>query len=139
MVFADPQLLAETARLEREFPMQKIEAVQFENLFDKRLEKYNEDQRTVTDEQEEQTRLVAQLREANIAFVNVRKSDGSSREREKALQRLENAYSKYKELVQNLDVGRKFYNDLAKIVNTFRDGCRGFRYQRRMEAGQMET
>ncbi len=40
----NPELLREAARLERERPMQKIEAVQFEEFFDKRLERYQIDQ-----------------------------------------------------------------------------------------------
>lgn len=136
---SDPSLLAETARLEREFPMQKVEAVQFENLFDKRLERYDEDRKSVRDEHEEQEHLAAKLRETNAAFQNARKGDTSSREREKALQKLENAYGKYKEILSNLETGKKFYNDLARIVNKFHGACREFRYQRRVEAGQIET
>ena len=131
-------LLAETARLEREFPMQKIEAIHFEDLFEKRLQKYDDDRIMVNDEKEEQEHLSTQLQEANTAFVNVRRGDTSTREREQALQRLENAYVAFKEIMANLDTGRKFYNDLAKIVNRFRDECRDFRYQRRLEAGQIE-
>lgn len=132
-------LLAETARLEREFPMQKIEAVQFEDLFEQRLQRYDDDRIMVQDEQEEQEHIVAQLQEANAAFISTRRGDTSTREREQALQRLENAYLKFKEILSNLDTGRKFYNDLAKIVTRFKDECRDFRYQRRMEAGQIET
>ena len=118
--------------------MQKIEAAQFEDLFEQRLQKYDQDRKQVSEEREEQEDIAARLREANTAFANARKGDTSSRERERALQRLENAFFKYKEIVGNLDTGRKFYNDLAKIVNKFRDECRDFRYQRRMEASQLE-
>ena len=118
--------------------MQKIEAAQFEDLFEKRLQRYDEDRNTINDEGEEQESVISRLREANTAFVNARKGDTSSRERERALQRLETAYSKYKELGSNLDTGRKFYNDLAKMVNRFRDECRDFRFHRRTEASQLE-
>ena len=63
---------------------------------------------------------------ANAAFLVARRGDQSTKKREQALQNLENAYFKYKEIISNLDVGRKFYNDLAKITNRFRDDCRGF-------------
>ncbi|CAF9914407.1 pH-response regulator protein palA/rim20 [Imshaugia aleurites] len=132
-------ILAETARLEREFPMQKIEPAQFENLFEERLERYEEDQKLTAKEKEEQDPISTQLRQANAAFANARKGDTSTREREQALQRLENAYVKYKEIISNLNTGRKFYNDLAKIVNRFRDDCKNFAYQRRVEAGQLES
>jgi programmed cell death 6-interacting protein len=83
--------------------------------------------------------LAAQLVEANTAFSNATKGDNTSKERENALQRLDSGYLKYKEILSNLDSARKFYNDLAKIVNSFRDHCQQYRYQRRMEAGQLET
>ena len=135
----DPVLLAETARLEREFPMQKIEAAHFEELFEKRLQRYDDDRIMVSDEQEEQEHISSQLKEANSTFVSARRGDSSTREREQALQRLENAYLKFKEIISNLDQGRKFYNELANIVTRFRDECKAFRYQRRIEAGQIET
>ena len=135
----DYVILAETARLERELPMQKIEPAQFENLFEERLARYDEDRKQIAKESEEQDQLSRQLKEANTEFANARRGDSSTREREQALQRLENAYVKYKEIISNIDTGRKFYNDLAKIVNRFRDDCKNFAYQRRIEAGQLES
>ena len=132
-------ILAETARLERDYPMQKIEPIQFEDLFEARLQRYDDDRIMVSEEQEEQDTLVSQLQEANAAFLNAKRGDNSTKEREQALQNLENAYLKYKEIISNLETGRKFYNDLANIVNRFRDECRDFRYQRRIEANQIET
>lgn len=119
--------------------MQKIEPAQFENLFEERLERYDEDQKLIAKEKEEQDQISSQLKLNNTAFINVRKGDTSTKEREQALQRLENAYVKYKEIISNLNTGRKFYNDLAKIVNRFRDDCKNFAYQRRVEAGQLES
>lgn len=132
-------ILVETARLERDFPMQKIEPAHFEDLFQERLEIYDEDKDAIKSESSEQDALAAQLKEANTAFADARKGDTSTRAREKALQKLENAYVKYKEIVSNIDTGRKFYNDLAKIVTRFRDDCKNFSYQRRMEANQIES
>ncbi|KAH7061457.1 ALIX V-shaped domain binding to HIV-domain-containing protein [Macrophomina phaseolina] len=135
----NPELLKETARLEREYPMQNIEAVQFEDLFEKRLHKYDVDNDMVADEDQEQQAIIKRLEDANAAFVSARRGDSSTRQREQALQQLENAYFKYKEIISNLDVGRKFYNDLAKICGRFRDDCRNFAYQRRAEATQFES
>ncbi|KAL8866558.1 MAG: hypothetical protein Q9174_006231 [Haloplaca sp. 1 TL-2023] len=132
-------ILKETARFEREYPMQKIEPAQFENLFDERLERYEEEIEMVSQERESQAQLSTRIQEANATFSRARTGDSSTKEREQALQRLENAYFKYKEIVSNLNTGRKFYNDLAPIVTRFTDSCRDFAYQRRVEAGQMET
>jgi programmed cell death 6-interacting protein len=135
----DPELLREAARLEREYPMQTIEAVQFESLFDKRLQMYDVDQDMVQNEEKEQSEAIKRLQDANAAFLVARRGDQSTKKREQALQNLENAYFKYKEIISNLDVGRKFYNDLAKIVSRFRDDARSFAYQRKSEASQIET
>ncbi|KAB8215890.1 pH-response regulator protein palA/RIM20 [Aspergillus novoparasiticus] len=128
----------EAARLEREFPMQAIQASQFEDLFEEQLHLYDTDLEMVTQEQHEQDQISAQVREANRAFTRAHTGDASTKEREKALQELENGYLKYKEIISNIEVGRKFYNDLAKIVGRFRDDCKAFVHQRRMEASQIE-
>ncbi|GIK03728.1 pH-response regulator protein palA/rim20 [Aspergillus viridinutans] len=132
-------LLKETARLEREFPMQPIQASQFEDLFEEQLHLYDPDLELVAQEQHDQDQIAAQVREANRAFTRAHKGDASTKEREKALQELENGYLKYKEIISNIEVGRKFYNDLAKIVGRFRDDCKAFMHQRRMEASQLES
>ncbi|KIW05353.1 uncharacterized protein PV09_03869 [Verruconis gallopava] len=133
-------LIREASRLEREFPMQKIEAAQFEPFFERRLEeRYDGDKEAVAIEAKEQDQLLKKLQDANSVFVAARKGDTTTREREQALQRLENAYFKYKEIISNLEAGRKFYNDLAKMVTRFRDDCKTFAYQRRSEAAQFEA
>ncbi|KAJ6024406.1 hypothetical protein N7540_005203 [Penicillium herquei] len=134
-----PALLNETARLEREFPMQAIQASQFEDLFEEQLRYYDSDRDMLTQEQREQDQLADQVREANQAFTRAHTGDTSTKERETALQDLENGYLKYKEIISNLEVGRKFYNDLAKIVSRFRDDAKAYVHQRRMEASQLEA
>lgn len=119
--------------------MQKIEPAQFENLFEERLQRYDSDCAMVSEEQEQQKGVTSRLKEANTAFSTARVGDTSTKKREQALQRLENGYSKYKEIVSNLNTGRKFYNNLASIVNRFQDDAKKYAYQRRVEAGQIES
>jgi programmed cell death 6-interacting protein len=137
--FSGTAILAEAAHLEREYPLQKIEPAHFEDLFARRLDRYDSDIAMVKSETDEQEELLQKLKQANSAFLVARRGDSSTRDREQALQKLENAYLKYKEIVSNLDVGRKFYNDLAKMVTRFRNDCQSFAYQRRVEAGQLES
>ncbi|KAK7542307.1 BRO1-like domain-containing protein [Phyllosticta citribraziliensis] len=137
-----PSLLSETARLERAYPMQPIEAIQFEDLFSAHLSE-NWDPETselLSSESQLQSTLVSRLTAANAAFNAARapSTNKSSSDREAALQKLENAYFKYKEVISNLDVGRKFYNDLAKVVGRFREDARAFTYGRRAEAASFE-
>jgi programmed cell death 6-interacting protein len=140
----NPALLTEAARLERDYPMQPINAAQFEPLFEQRLETYQVDREAVIADQEEQDRLVARLREANKTFLASRQADASSssgqvKAREQALQELENGYVKYKEIISNLETGRKFYNDLAGHVSRFRDQCQKQVAARRIEKSEMEA
>ncbi|KAJ3488961.1 hypothetical protein NLG97_g6089 [Lecanicillium saksenae] len=115
-----PDILKEAARLERTYPTTTI-------ALDK--------------DAKEQDQLVTLLERTNREF-EAQKQKGSSRanrEREQALQRLDSAYYKYKEILNNLDVGRKFYNDLSKIVGQgFRDVAKSWVAQRRMEARALE-
>lgn len=100
---------------------------------------YDVDQDMVQEEEKEQAEATKRLQDANASFLIARRGDQSTKQREQALQNLENAYFKYKEIISNSDVGRKFYNDLAKIVNRFRDDVRSFAYQRKSEASQIES
>ena len=118
--------------------MQKIEPAHFENFFEQQLQIYEVDLEMVSEEKENQDAVVADLQEANTRFVTARKGDMINKEREQALQKLENAYFKYKEIISNLEVGRKFYNDLTRIVVRFRDDCKDFVQQRRNEAEQLQ-
>ncbi|OXV09127.1 hypothetical protein Egran_03110 [Elaphomyces granulatus] len=135
----NPALLKETARLEREYPMQPIEASQFESLFEDHLRLYDTDLETLTQERSDQNEIMAQVREANRIFIKVRQGDSSTKEREEALQDLENGYLRYMEIISNIEMGRKFYNDLAKMLGRFRDDCKAFVQQRRVEASQLES
>ena len=90
-------------------------------------------------EQDDQDQIVSRMRDVNAAFLDARKGDHSTKDREQALQELETGYVKYKEIVSNLDVGRKFYNDLAGIVNRFRENCKAYVHQRRAEASDLEA
>lgn len=82
---------------------------------------------------------MGRLQEANASFLACRRMDSSLKKREMAIQKLENGYFKYKELITNLEVGRKFYNDLGRLLSRFLDECKHFVHQRRVEAGQMEV
>ncbi|CAK7207424.1 pH-response regulator protein palA/rim20 [Sporothrix eucalyptigena] len=137
-----PDILKETARLERAYPNTPIVASHFDGFFATRLrELYDEDQDTlVPREQADQEKALEDVSRANREFVSQKKATtgNSNREREAALQKLDNAHYKYKEVVRNVEVGRKFYNDLSKIVGAFRDQSRAWVQQRRSEAQAIE-
>ena len=137
-----PDILKEAARLEREYPSTQLVPAHFEDFFEQRLDRlYEPELQAMEKEEQEQDRLLSQVERANREFEAQRRAAGDrgNKDREQALQRLDNAYYKYKEIVNNLDVGRKFYNDLNKIVGQgFRDVVKGWVAQRTMEARALE-
>lgn len=111
----------------------------FEEFFAQRLEShYVGNKEEFRFDQTETEELRARLREANAAFVKSRRTDTSLEERERALQKLETGYSKFLEIAQNLDEGRKFYNELARMLSRYREEIRGFVYQRKKDARDLE-
>lgn len=109
-------------------------------LFERRLStRYSAELTSLQNESVEQLRLESRLRETNTGFTNIRKLDSSTQEREAALQALENGYFKYREIVQNLETGRKFYNDLGKLLARLRETVKGWCLERMSEAKTLES
>ncbi|ODA76182.1 hypothetical protein RJ55_08465 [Drechmeria coniospora] len=137
-----PDILKEAARLERAYPSTAIVPAHFEDFFEKRLDVlYEPELQFVDREAQEQEKVIGLVERANREFEAQKRKVGDRglQEREQALQKLDSAYFKYKEIVNNLEVGRKFYNDLNKIVGQgFRDVAKGWLSQRRMEARALE-
>ncbi|KAM0193014.1 hypothetical protein ACHAPI_007963 [Fusarium lateritium] len=137
-----PDILKEAARLERTYPNTALVPAHFEEFFDKRLDKlYEPEVEAIDKDAQDQERLLTDVQRINREFESQKRQMGErgNREREVALQKLDNAYFKYKEIINNLEVGRKFYNDLNKIVGQgLRDVVRGWIAQRRMEARALE-
>lgn len=132
-------ILAEASRLERTLPHRTVEPADFETFFANRLSsQYPSPTSVLSTALNEQSTLISALQAAHASFTAIMHADGSTKPREDALQRLENAYNRYKEIMTNLDVGRKFYNDLAKLLTRFCDECRSWVYARRLEAQRME-
>jgi programmed cell death 6-interacting protein len=136
-----PDIMREAARLEREYPSTAIVPAHFEEFFEKRLDGVYEGEMQLAErETQEQEKALGDVERANRDFEAQKRSGGEKgvREREAALQRLDNAYYKYKEIVNNLEAGRKFYNDLSKLVGQFRDQARVWVGERRREARALE-
>lgn len=138
-------ILAEAARLERTYPSTAIVPAHFEDFFGRRLDAlYEADLEALERERTEQDKVVADVQRASREFeAQVRTHMGGAkgpggREREAALQELDNAYYAYKEIVRNVETGRKFYNDLSRIVGQFRDHVRAWVNERRKEARILE-
>ncbi|KPM43452.1 pH-response regulator protein palA/prr-1 [Neonectria ditissima] len=137
-----PDILKEAARLERTYPTTALVPAHFEDFFEKRLDElYEPELDVIAKEAQNQERILADVQRINREFESQKRQmgDRGTSEREQALQQLEAAYFKYKEIVNNLENGRKFYNDLHKIAGQgFRDVVKGWVAQRRIEARALE-
>ncbi|KAL1921126.1 uncharacterized protein VTP21DRAFT_10842 [Calcarisporiella thermophila] len=129
-----PALIRETAKLTSNSPTVKIEPAQFEDLFEEQLKKYEPFRRGLKEEEEQQEKLLATIADKQEKFVAARRSSSNIVQREKALQNLDTAFQKYKEIQTNLREGIKFYNDFEKILAAFRDNCNDFRFARKVES-----
>lgn len=107
----------------------------FEPIFDKALEKYERIKADMGAETAKQEALLARVRENNDAFIRDRKDDPRVKRREVALQEMDMAYWKYKEISDNLTEGLNFYNQLAEILRQFKGTCTGFFNSRRADVG----
>ncbi|KAH0496100.1 hypothetical protein TgHK011_003481 [Trichoderma gracile] len=137
-----PDILKEAARLERAYPSTPLQTVHFEEFFEKRLDKlYEPELEALEKEAQDQENLLTLLERANREFESQKRLIDAKghRDREQVLQKLNGAYFKYKEIVANLEVGRKFYNDLNRIVaHGFRDAVKAWVAERRLEAKRLE-
>ncbi|KAL8287149.1 hypothetical protein RQP46_003601 [Phenoliferia psychrophenolica] len=107
---------------------------QFETLFEERMEGFARYRREVGESASRQEDALDRIKTANAAFVASRKSDERVKLREKALQDLEAAFHKFRELATNLAEGLKFYADVAGLLNELRDSCKQWAYARDVES-----
>lgn len=138
-----PDVLTEAYCFEREHPKSTLTAAYFDNIFESRLDSLYEDELALVErEGQEQKIQLAEVARINDEFEasKQRAAHGQpqAKEREAALQSLDAAYRKYTETINNIETGRKFYNDLSKIVGQFRDKCRAWVAERRSDARSLE-
>ena len=136
ILIVDDTILEEMKVMDAKHPLVPAD---FEDFFARRLEShYTETRQEYKLDATESTKLRARLRDANAVFVKLRKNDTSLADRERALQKLETGYLKFLEIVQNLDEGRKFYNELARMLTRWREEVKGYVYERKKEARDLE-
>ncbi|KAI0707335.1 BRO1-domain-containing protein [Earliella scabrosa] len=110
-----------------------VQPAMFEDILDEELSKFDKFRRQLEDDAQKQGELLEAIRERHAQFIQSRKEDSVVKAREHALQSLDLAYHKYKEIVRNLEEGLKFYNDFAVILSQFRDACKEWANLRRNE------
>ncbi|OBZ72455.1 pH-response regulator protein palA/RIM20 [Grifola frondosa] len=130
-----PRILKAAAAVER---WVEVQPSMFEDVLDEELAKYDKFRVGIDEGEQKQSELLESIKERNTLFLESRKEDASVKEREHALQSLDLAYHKYKEIVKNLYEGLKFYNDFSEILTHFRDGCKDWVNVRRHEIHSLE-
>lgn len=133
------EILKEAARISKENPNVKMEPAQFEDFFVAQLRKYDIYKERVAKEVELQQATIEKVIAANQKFVESRKSNEEIQRREKALQNLDVAASKFNEIMTNLEEGLKFYNDFANVLTNWQQDCKEFSLNRRAEVQSQLT
>lgn len=111
-----PDLVQFARTFEAEHSGQAARSEDFEDLISQRLAHYASKASIVLDSAATQTKIVQEIRSANESFQSTKSPTNSNSEREKVLQDLDTAYHKYREIVNNLEEGSKFYNDFHKAL-----------------------
>ncbi|SPO38871.1 related to RIM20 - protein involved in proteolytic activation of Rim101p [Pseudozyma flocculosa] len=114
-----PAVLRETARLSST-TSKSIDAAMFEDLFESEMAKYDRFRDEMAKSAQDQEALLDSIKKRNDEFLEARKVDITIKRRTKALQNLDVAYAKYRELDSNLVEGLEFYNGLAKLLSAYR-------------------
>ncbi|CBQ68491.1 conserved hypothetical protein [Sporisorium reilianum SRZ2] len=111
----------------------EVSAAHFEELFDRQLAHYARFEHDLQVSSTAQAELLERIAQRNAAFVDARRSDATLQRRERALQSLDAAYAKYRELSSNLVEGLEFYNGLARILSGYRDAVREWTRARQVD------
>lgn len=112
-----PLVLRRASELSAGSSTVKIETSQFDPLFTTELGKYSDLLSQVKKHSQNQWILLNKIKDANNEFVSKRRGNMEVSRREKALQNLEQAYLKFKEIRTNLVEGIKVRNDDNFIYN----------------------
>ncbi|GBE87997.1 pH-response regulator protein palA/RIM20 [Sparassis crispa] len=112
---------------------EEVQPAMLEDVLQTELDKYEEFIDNLAAGEQQQEVLLESISDRNDLFLQSRKDDTSVKERQHALQSLDLAYHKYKEITRNLDEGLKFYNDFAGVLAQFMETCKDWVNMRRLE------
>ncbi|CAA7266857.1 unnamed protein product [Cyclocybe aegerita] len=125
-----PRILKASSGFER---LAEVTPEMFEDVLDEELAKFDKYLVEVAELRRKQTEILEDIQKRNREFLDSRKEDPVVKDREHALQSLDLAYFKYREITRNLDEGFKFYNDLAGILVQFKEVCKTWSLHRKHE------
>ncbi|KAL1669364.1 BRO1-like domain-containing protein [Schizophyllum commune] len=115
----------------------EVAPVVFEDILDDELAKYDKFLGAVEDGAGRQGAVLEEIEHHNQLLLESRREDPAAKERERALQSLDLAYHKYREIVRNLEEGLNFYNELSKMLTQFKEACKMWARERSQELHAM--
>jgi len=124
------QVLREAAGVEQ---WTEVQPTMFEDTFDKEMDKYDKFKSVIEGGEATQRELLTRLKERHDALITSRRNDPTIKQREHAIQSLELAYHKCKEIEANLAEGTKFHQEFSALLKRFRDECQQWANQRSSE------
>ncbi|KAI8994726.1 BRO1-like domain-containing protein [Pilobolus umbonatus] len=130
-------LLNKSNELTKGSPIVKLEPEQFADVFEEHLRAYQTFQEQMQKHIDDQADLIYQLGNIYSQFSLVVVSINILAKREKVINNLEMAFTKFKEIRTNLVEGIKFYSNYTDTLTQFRDECIEFALSRRMEAAEL--
>ncbi|KAH6913067.1 pH-response regulator [Coprinopsis sp. MPI-PUGE-AT-0042] len=131
-----PRVMRAATGFER---LTSVQPAMFEDISGEELAKYDKYLQELAEMRKTQEQILQDIRTENEQFLNSRRDDPAVKDREHALQDLESAYLKYKEIMKNLEEGNKFYNNLADILVQFKSVCATWAQQRNQELHDLTT
>ncbi|KZT07808.1 BRO1-domain-containing protein [Laetiporus sulphureus 93-53] len=129
-----PRILKAAAEIER---WVEVQPSMFEDVIEEEMVKYDKFRVGVQETEQKQGTILESIKERNSQLLQSRKEDPSVKEREHALQSLDLAYHKYKEIRRNLDEGLKFYSEFSNVLSQFRETCKDWVIMRRNEMNDL--
>lgn len=119
---------------------QQVDTQSMEMLYRKHLQIFNDDSNHFEDLKQQQIQIESKIDKFNNEFVSKLQlvEANPKSPRQKMLETLETTYTKYLELVSNLNEGSKFYNDFLSRGSVILKECDEFLLQRRAEGRELE-
>lgn len=114
------------------------EAKDFEMVYNENLRIVERQEKKIEELREQQEIQNERIKQLYKEFEAVKDTDDTNINRENAIQGFEVAFHEYKKIIDNLEQGRQFYNQLLEQLHAAIDQCKQFVYFRRVEGRELE-
>lgn len=135
-----PKIISEYKAIQNSKPGTNLSSDLFESTFVDHMKQFDEELRYVEEEKSKQKELETRISQAHVKFqVQLERSSSStSSERQCFISNLESSYVKFKELIENITQGLKFYQDFIGNAIKLVQDVEAYVSQRRIQARDLE-